>query len=112
MKYQGVSYRWGGTSPETGFDCSGLVYYVYKQNGITLSRVAQSMAYNGTEVSLDSLQPGDIVLFGSSVYNIWHAGIYAGNGNFIHSPHSGAVVTVQSLSELYGYRLVAARRVV
>ena len=112
MQYQGVRYRWGGTSPESGFDCSGLVYYVYKQNGITLNRVAQSMAYNGTEVDLNNLQPGDILLFGSSVYNIWHAGIYVGNGNFIHAPHSGAVVSTQSIAGTYGMRLVAARRVV
>ncbi len=112
MKYQGVAYRWGGTSPESGFDCSGLVYYVYKQFGITLNRVAQSMYYNGSDVDLNSLQPGDILLFGSSVYNIWHAGIYVGNGQFIHAPHSGAVVSTQSIAGTYGMRLVAARRVV
>ena len=112
MKYQGVSYRWGGTSPESGFDCSGLVYYVYKQFGITLNRVAQSMYYNGSDVDLNNLQPGDILLFGSSVYNIWHAGIYIGNGQFVHAPHSGAVVSTQSIAGTYGMRLVAARRVV
>ena len=111
MKYQGIPYRWAGTSPESGFDCSGLVYYVYKQHGVTLNRVAQSMAYNGTEVDLNSLQPGDILLFGSSVYNIWHAGIYIGNGQFIHAPHSGAVVSTQSIAGTYGMRLVAARRI-
>ena len=111
MKLQGVAYRWAGTSPETGFDCSGLVYYVYKQHGVTLNRVAQSMAYNGTEVDLNALQPGDILLFGSSVYNIWHAGIYIGNGQFIHAPHSGAVVSTQSIAGTYGMRLVAARRI-
>ena len=112
MKYQGIAYRWGGTSPETGFDCSGLVYYVYKQFGITLNRVAQSMYYNGKNVDLNNLQPGDILLFGSSLNNIWHAGIYIGNGQFIHSPHSGAVVSTQSIAGTYGMRLVAARRVV
>lgn len=111
MKYQGIPYRWAGTSPESGFDCSGLVYYVYKQHGVTLNRVAQSMAYNGTEVDLNNLQPGDILLFGSSVYNIWHAGIYIGNGQFIHAPHSGAVVSTQSIAGTYGMRLVAARRI-
>ncbi len=112
MKYIGVRYVWAGTSPETGFDCSGLVYYVYGQHGITLNRVAQSMYYNGKAADLNNLQPGDILLFGSSVYNIWHAGIYVGNGMFIHSPHSGATVRTQPLSELYGYRLVATRRIV
>ena len=112
MKYQGTPYRWGGTSPETGFDCSGLVYYVYKQYGIKLNRVAQAMYYNGKGVDLNNLQPGDILLFGSSVTNIWHAGIYIGNGQFVHSPHSGAVVSTQSIAGTYGMRLVAARRIV
>ena len=112
MQYIGTPYVWAGTSPEEGFDCSGLVYYVYGQNGYSLNRVAQNMYYNGQDVSLDSMQPGDIVLFGSSVYNIWHAGIYVGNGQFIHSPHSGSTVRVESLSDTVGLRLVAARRIV
>ena len=58
------------------------------------------------------LQPGDILLFGSSVYNIWHAALYIGGGNFIHAPYSGAVVSIQSLSSTAGMRLVAARRIV
>ena len=111
MQYLGVPYVWGGTSP-AGFDCSGLVYYVYGLHGISLNRVAQSMYYNGTDVDLSDLQPGDILLFGSSVYNIWHAGIYVGNGVFIHSPYSGQVVRTQGLSETFGMRLVAARRLV
>ena len=112
MKCIGVPYRWAGTSPQEGFDCSGLVYYAFQQNGITVNRVAQSMYYNGKAVNLEKLKPGDILLFGSSVYDIWHAGLYVGNGQFIHSPHSGATVRVENLSDLYGMRLVAARRVV
>ena len=112
MQYIGTPYVWAGTSPEEGFDCSGLVYYVYGENGYSLNRVAQNMYYNGDDVDLNNLQAGDILLFGSSVYNIWHAGIYVGNGQFIHSPHSGSTVRVQDLSDTYGMRLVAARRVV
>lgn len=112
MQYIGVPYVWAGTSPETGFDCSGLVYYVYGQYGISLNRVAQSMYYNGEAVDLNALQPGDILLFGSSVYNIWHAGLYIGNGQFIHAAGSGSNVRTQSLDNTYGMRLVAARRVV
>ena len=112
MQYLGVPYVWGGTSPDVGFDCSGLVYYVYGQYGYSLNRVAQSMYYNGVDVDLNDLQAGDILLFGSSVYNIWHAALYIGGGNFIHAPYSGAVVSIQSLSSTAGMRLVAARRIV
>ena len=112
MQYLGVPYVWGGTSPDVGFDCSGLVYYSYGQHGYSLNRVAQNMYYNGVDVDLNDLQPGDILLFGSSVYNIWHAALYIGGGNFIHAPYSGAVVSIQSLSSTAGMRLVAARRIV
>lgn len=112
MQYIGVPYKWAGTSPETGFDCSGFVYYVYGENGYKLNRVAQSMTYNGTEVDLDNLQAGDVLLFGSSEYNIYHTGIYIGNGEFIHSPSSGYTVTTQKLSDTYGIRLITARRIV
>ncbi len=111
-RFAGTPYVWGGTSPTEGFDCSGFVYYVYGLHGYTLNRVAQAMYYNGVAADLNDLQPGDILLFGSSVYNIWHAGIYVGNGIFIHSPHSGQVVSTQALADTYGMRLVAARRIV
>ena len=112
MSLRGIPYVWAGTSPEEGFDCSGFVYYVYQQNGYSINRVAQAQYYNGVDVPLDALQPGDILCFGSSTSNIWHVGIYLGNGEFIHSPQTGDVVRVQSLADSYGLRLVGARRIV
>lgn len=89
------------------------MYYSYGQHGYSLNRVAQSMYYNGVDVVLNDLQAGRTsLLFGSSVYNIWHTALYIGGGNFIHAPYSGAVVSIQSLSSTAGMRLVAARRIV
>lgn len=108
---EGIPYVWGGTSPEEGFDCSGLVYYVYGQLGYSLHRVAQSMCSDGAEVDIENdLQPGDILLFGDSEWSIYHAAIYAGNRTFIHAPYSGQVVSECSLDG-YGLTLVAARRI-
>ena len=111
-EYIGTPYLWGGESPQDGgFDCSGLVYAVYGQFGIKINRVAQSMYYNGNEVSLNDLKPGDILCFGSSVYSIWHVGIYAGDGMIIHSSW-GDMVRMEALSELTNMQLIAARRII
>ena len=112
-KYLGTPYVWGGTSP-SGFDCSGLVYYVYKQFGVTLNRVAAGMAENGTAVDLSAMQPGDIVLFHNKAKysQINHVGIYVGNGMFMHSPQTGDVVKITTLtSGYYSTTLVKARRI-
>jgi cell wall-associated NlpC family hydrolase len=96
MQYLGTPYRWGGASPG-GFDCSGLVMYVFAQVGISLPHytVAQYNYPNSVSVPRDQLQPGDLVFFAG----LGHVGIYVGNGQFIHAPHTGDVVRIDSLSE-------------
>jgi cell wall-associated NlpC family hydrolase len=96
MQYLGVPYVWGGASP-SGFDCSGFVMYVFAQVGISLPHytVAQYNYPNSASVPRSDLQPGDLVFFAG----LGHVGIYVGNGQFIHAPHTGDVVRIDSLSE-------------
>lgn len=98
-KYLGVPYVWGGTTPN-GFDCSGLVQYVLKDLGISISRVTQTQCKEGVPVAKGDLQPGDLVFFESNG-DVHHVGIYIGNGQMIHAPHTGDVVRVADLSTPY-----------
>jgi len=109
-KYYGVRYVYGGTTP-SGFDCSGLVQYVCREVGISVNRTSRDQFKNGVAVSYNDLQPGDLVFFakGSSIS---HVGIYAGNGEVIHSPRPGKVVCRVPMSQItYSSKYVGARRV-
>ena len=100
-KYLGTPYHWGGDTPATGFDCSGLVEYSYAQLGIHIPRVAADQFNVGIPVTKDELKPGDIVFFKDSTGYVHHEGIYIGNDMFLHAPHTGDVVKISSLDETY-----------
>jgi peptidoglycan DL-endopeptidase CwlO len=105
LRYLGIPYLWGGASPATGFDCSGLVMYVYAQLGISLPHYAAAQYQLGTPVDRSQLQPGDLVFFDA----LDHVGIYIGNGQFVHAPQTGDVVKITALSD-FGDSYVGARR--
>jgi hypothetical protein len=101
--FLGTRYSWGGSSPRSGFDCSGLVRFVYDHFGIGLPHSSWADLGHGRRVSRGSLRPGDLVFF----YGASHVGIYAGDGRFIDAPHTGARVRVSTMHE---YAYYGARR--
>lgn len=113
MGLLGTPYRWGGTSPDSGFDCSGLVSYVFRTAlGIELPRVSRDMAGNGEKVDRAALSAGDLVFFGRRGKRVDHVGIYVGDGQFVHAPRTGRDVTVSRLDTGYwAGRFLQARRV-
>ncbi len=112
LQFVGYNYCWGGASPETGFDCSGLVYYTYKNFGYTLNRVACDQAQNGVHVDPSDLQPGDILCFYSGGSYIGHVGIYIGDNKFVHAANSSTGVIISELSGYYADRGYEARRII
>ncbi|WP_028067016.1 NlpC/P60 family protein [Solirubrobacter soli] len=102
-KYIGTDYKWGGSTPQTGFDCSGLMQWAYAQSGIQIPRVTytQIAAANGVEIAdRAALKPGDLVFFANQG-DVHHVGMYLGGDKFLHAPHTGDVVKVSSLDEPY-----------
>ena len=101
MKYLGAPYRYGGTSPSTGFDCSGFVYYLYGAVfGQSIPRMPHDMAREGMPVVRSDLERGDLVFFGYRG-TFTHVGIYVGNDQFVHATHRGSPVQVTSLDADY-----------
>jgi cell wall-associated NlpC family hydrolase len=102
----GVRYTYGGSSPATGFDCSGFVRYVYGHFGVRLAHSSFAQFTSGFRVNRRALEPGDLVFFDG----LGHVGIYIGHGRFIHAPHTGTRVSIAPLRGWYGARLDGARR--
>jgi cell wall-associated NlpC family hydrolase len=112
-KYVGTPYKWGGSSPNTGFDCSGLVQWAYAKAGIRIPRVTdqQILASGATAIGRRELLPGDLVFFRDSTGYVHHVGISLGGDKFLHAPHTGDVVKVASLKEsYYSHEFAGGRR--
>ncbi|MBJ7379782.1 MAG: C40 family peptidase [Polynucleobacter sp.] len=108
-----VPYRWGGNTPNGGFDCSGLIVYVYKKTtGIQLPRTIQEMSRSGKAIGQQAPAPGDLVFFNTSGEQYSHAGIYVGKGRFVHAPSSGGTVRLERIDSPYwAARYTEARRI-
>jgi cell wall-associated NlpC family hydrolase len=107
LRAVGVPYRWGGTSPSVGFDCSGLVYWAYGRLGVAVPHSSYALAGAGRPVRTSRLRRGDLLFF----YGNGHVGLYIGHGRMVHAPHAGERVEVVRLAGSgYGSALDAARR--
>jgi cell wall-associated NlpC family hydrolase len=109
----GLDYRYGGNSPETGFDCSGLVAHVFREAyGIRLPQNARAQSEYGVRVSLAELRAGDLVFYNTLNRPFSHVGIYLGDGRFVHAPKTGAQVRVEPIQGAYWMkRFDGARRI-
>lgn len=112
LSYLGIRYRFGGVSPATGLDCSGLVLNVFRNAlGLDLPRTAREMARLGDKIGRHDLKPGDLVFFNTMRRTFSHVGIYLGDDKFVHAPARGGKVRVESISDRYwSQRFNGARR--
>jgi cell wall-associated NlpC family hydrolase len=111
----GVTYKFGGNTPDTGLDCSGLVRHVFEEvTGVSLPRTAKEMSTLGTKVAIANLQPGDLVFFNTRRFAFSHVGIYLGDNRFVHAPSRGSEVTIASIDQKYCWQkhFNGARRVI
>lgn len=110
----GVPYRYGGNTPKGGFDCSGLIAYVYNNSvGIKLPRTIREMSRTGQSIQNQAPAPGDLVFFNTTGESYSHAGIYVGQGRFVHAPSKGGTVRLDRMSSPYwAARYTEARRIV
>lgn len=114
LSLTGIKYRYGGSSPDTGFDCSGFVRYVFSEAAsIALPHNARAISQVGKIISPDQLQPGDLVFYNTMRSAFSHVGIYLGNNRFIHAPSSGGGIHVVDMnSDYWSKRFDGARRIV
>lgn len=105
LSFLGTPYQWGGSDPQTGFDCSGLIQYVYGNFGVDLPRISSQQARAGTPVAAKDARPGDLVYFDTGPRNAGadHIGIYLGNGMMLAAPHTGAQVQIQPVGNATGF---------
>lgn len=109
----GIPYKWGGNTPQQGMDCSGFIRYVFKKSlGINLPRTASEMAKVGKRVSIDELEPGDLIFFNTKRGYNTHMGMYIGNNKFIQAPHTGADIQVTELNSAWRAKINGAKRIV
>lgn len=113
MGLVGVPYRFGGNTPAGGFDCSGLIVYVYNNAaGIKLPRTVQEMSRAGQNIQNSAPAPGDLVFFNTTGERYSHAGIYVGHGRFVHAPSKGGTVRLDQMTSPYwAARYTEARRI-
>lgn len=110
MNMVGTRYTYGGKTPKKGFDCSGLVYYSYRQAGLAVPRTTKQQLRASKAISRNRLAKGDLIFFNQLGRRAGHVGIYIGNGQFVHAPSSGKHVRVDNLKTRYWKKHLASMR--